>query len=72
VLDALREIVNSLEPTRAEHHLAATLADTYDLTYYDAAYAAVAKSRAATLVTLDGALLGARLGVKPSELIARL
>jgi predicted nucleic acid-binding protein len=72
VLDALREIADGLRPTAAEQRHAAVLAERYDLTYYDAAYAAVAESRSATLVTLDGALLSTGLGVKPSELVARL
>ena len=51
---------------------ATELAAQHDLTLYDAAYAAVAESREATLATLDTALLDAGLGTRPSELAARL
>lgn len=42
------------------------------LTLYDAAVAAVAGSRGATLVTLDGALLRAGLGSRPSKVASGL
>lgn len=47
------------------------LAERHDLTLYDAAYAAVAQSRSAELVTLDRALLDAKLGSRPSEVVRR-
>ena len=40
-----------------------------DLTFYDATYAAVARSRGAELATLDKALLRAGLGRRPSEIM---
>lgn len=67
VLEALDEICPAIRPDAAELRLAAELAARHDLTLYDAAYAAVAKSRDATLATLDAALLQAGLGRRPSE-----
>ena len=72
VLDALAEICLAVRPDAAELRVAAELAARHDLTLYDAAYAAVAESRNATLVTLDQALLDAGLGTRPSELTPRL
>ncbi len=72
VLEALAEICPALRPDTDELRLAAELADRHDLTLYDAAYAAVAESRGATLATLDRALLRAGLGRRPSELVAEL
>jgi predicted nucleic acid-binding protein len=72
VLDALRTICPAISPDADELLLAGELAERYDLTFYDAAYAAVARSREATLATLDGALLNAGLGLRPSELAAQL
>ena len=71
-LEALDLICPAVRPDRAEANLAADLAAKHDLTIYDAAYAAVAASRDATLATLDEPLLRAGLGHRPSELIARL
>jgi predicted nucleic acid-binding protein len=51
---------------------AARLAERHKLTLYDAAYAAVAQGRSAELVTMDRALLEAKLGVRPSELVAAM
>lgn len=68
VLDALAEICPAARPNPGELRLAAELADRHDLTLYDAAYAAVAENRQATLATLDRALLKAGLGSRPSEL----
>jgi predicted nucleic acid-binding protein len=72
VLEALAEICPALRPDPDELRLAAELADRHDLTLYDAAYAAVAENRGATLATLDRALLKAGLGSRPSELSGQL
>lgn len=69
VLDALSEICPALRPTRQELSLAAEMGQRHRLTIYDAAYAAVAQSRGATLVTLDRELLMAGLGVRPSQFV---
>jgi predicted nucleic acid-binding protein len=69
VLDALATICPAVRPTQEELRLATELVGEHDLTIYDAAYAAVAQSRNATLATLDKALLKAGLGVRPSELV---
>jgi predicted nucleic acid-binding protein len=71
VLDALGEVCATVSPDGADFRRAAELAEQHDLTLYDAAYAAVAESHGAALVTLDGALLEAGLGVRPRELAAR-
>jgi len=72
VLDALGEICPAIRPDVAELKLASKLAERHGLTLYDAAYAAVAQARDATLVTLDRSLLGAGLGISPSALLPRL
>jgi predicted nucleic acid-binding protein len=72
VLDSLAEVCPALRPSSDELRLATKLASRHELTLYDAAYAAVAKSREATLATLDRELLDAGLGSRPSELTARL
>jgi predicted nucleic acid-binding protein len=69
VLDALATICPAVRPTQEEFRLATELVDEHGLTIYDAAYAAVAQSRNATLATLDKELLKAGLGVRPSELV---
>jgi predicted nucleic acid-binding protein len=70
VLDSLGEICPAITPGHEDMQLACTLASEHELTLYDAAYAAVARRRGATLVTLDGRLLDRGLGQRPSELIA--
>jgi predicted nucleic acid-binding protein len=72
VLEALAEVCPALRPTPEELRRATQLVDQHDLTLYDAAYAAVAEGRKATLATLDKELLKAGLGTRPSELAARL
>lgn len=72
VLEALAEVCPALHPSPKELRLASELAERHDLTLYDAAYAAVAQSRTAELVTLDQALLAADLGSRPSELAATI
>lgn len=69
VVEALIEICPAVRPTIEEMRRAGELAERHDLTLYDAAYAAVAQSRSAQLVTLDRALLDAELGSRPSELV---
>lgn len=72
VLDALREICPAVTPTGEDLNAAARLAAEHDLTFYDAAYAAVANRHGAELATLDSALLRAGLGRRPSEIVAEL
>lgn len=72
VLEALTEICPAISPSPEQMRLASRLAEKHDLTLYDAAYAAVAQSRKAILVTLDRQLLDAGLGKPPSEVIAQL
>jgi predicted nucleic acid-binding protein len=72
VLAALREICPVLAPDDEDLGLAAELAAGHDLTLCDATYAAVARRRAAPLVTLDRDLLAAGLGTRPTDLVARL
>jgi len=61
-----------IAPTGEDLREAAALAEEHDLTFYDAAYAAVTRRRAAQLVTSDGELLRAGLGRRPSELAGEL
>lgn len=67
-LGALADICPRVVPTPDELAIAARLAAEHRLTFYDASYAAVAQARGATLATLDGALLSARLGTRPSAI----
>jgi predicted nucleic acid-binding protein len=69
VLDALADICPQVAPNRDELREAATLAERHGLTLYDAAYAAVAQARGATL---DEALLRSGLGRRPSAVVADL
>lgn len=72
VLEALAAICPAISPDSDDLRAAAALAEQHDLTLYDAAYAAVARRRGAHLATLDGELLQAGLGRRPSELIEEL
>jgi predicted nucleic acid-binding protein len=72
VIEALAEVCPAIRPSPEEMRVASQLAERHDLTLYDAAYAAVAQSRSAELVTLDRALLGANLGSRPSAYMAVL
>lgn len=72
VLKALVEICPAITPDTDDLREAAMLAERHSLTLYDAAYAAVARRRGAHLVTLDGELLRAGLGRRPSELVGEL
>ena len=56
----------------AEQRLAAQLAEEHTLTFYDAVYAAAARSRGAVLATADEALLAAGAGESPGSIAARL
>jgi predicted nucleic acid-binding protein len=69
VIEALVEICPSIRPSPEEMKAASLLAERHKLTLYDAAYAAVAQGRSAVLVTLDRALLDAKLGSRPEELV---
>lgn len=71
VLEALGDLCPhvSLEP--AERRLAADLAGEHGLTFYDAAYAAAARSRSGLLATFDRQLLAAGLGLRPSAILVR-
>jgi predicted nucleic acid-binding protein len=69
VLEALIEICPSIHPNSTEMRVASQLAERHDLTLYDAAYAAVAQGRSAELATLDRALLAAKLGSRPRDLL---
>lgn len=69
VLRALAEICPRVSLTDQEFTQAAVLAQRYDLTLYDAAYAAAAQSRGAALATLDQALLASGLGQRPSRIL---
>jgi predicted nucleic acid-binding protein len=69
VIEALVEICPAIRPSPEEMKAASRLAERHKLTLYDAAYAAVAQSRSAELATLDRALLDAKLGNRPRELI---
>jgi predicted nucleic acid-binding protein len=72
VLEALGEICDRVAPTDADLALTARLASDHELTFSDAAYAAVARSRAGPLATMDAALLKAGLGERPSAVVQRL
>jgi predicted nucleic acid-binding protein len=72
VLEALGVLCPAVRPDREELRLATELATRHELTFYDAAYTAVAKNREADLATLDHDLLDAGLGTRPGELVARL
>ncbi|MBW8059054.1 MAG: type II toxin-antitoxin system VapC family toxin [Solirubrobacterales bacterium] len=72
VLKALREICPLIAPDDADLSLAAELAVEHSLTFYDAAYAAVARQRGIPLASFDGELVDAGLAAQPDELIARL
>jgi predicted nucleic acid-binding protein len=72
VLAALREICLTITPGDEDLALAGGLAAEHGLTFYDAAYAAVAQRRDAPLVTFDRRLLAAGFGIRPPELLAQL
>jgi predicted nucleic acid-binding protein len=72
VLGALADICDRVAPDAQQLGEAAQLADQHQLTLYDAAYAAAARSRGGELATMDEALLQAGLGRRPSEIAASL
>ncbi len=72
VLEALAAICPQVSPTTGDLREAASLAERHGLTFYDAAYAAVARTRGAELATLDKALLRSGLGRSPSAILADL
>lgn len=72
VLEALSEICPTLHPTVEEQRDAAALAAQSGLTYYDAAYVAVARAREARLATHDTELLQLGFGERPTEILALL
>ncbi len=72
VLDALSEVCHAIVPTAEDLRTALELADEYDLTVYDAAYAAVARRRGAHLATFDKQLLASGLGRSPAQLLAEI
>jgi predicted nucleic acid-binding protein len=71
-LDDVRFICAVLTPGSRELRLAAQLAETHALTFYDAVYAAAARSRGAALATADRALLDSGAGELPAVIAARL
>jgi predicted nucleic acid-binding protein len=71
-LDDLRGICAPLAPRPGDLRIAAELAEAHPLTFYDAVYAAVARSRDAALATADRALIASGLGESPAAISARL
>ncbi len=69
VVAALGELCPAITPEPEDLAEAAALAQEHDLTFYDAAYAAVARRRGAALATFDRTLLRAGLGQTPGELV---
>jgi len=69
VIEALGEICPAIRPSPEEMKAASELAERHGVTLYDAAYAAVAQNRSAELATLDRALLDAKLGSRPLEVV---
>jgi len=72
VLEALGDLCPQVALEPAERRLAADLAKEHALTFYDAAYAAAARSRAGLLATFDRQLLSAGLGLRPSAVLERI
>jgi predicted nucleic acid-binding protein len=71
-LDDLRAICAVLAPSAGDLRLAAELAETHRLTFYDAVYAATARGRGAALATADQALLESGAGEPPGAIAERL
>jgi predicted nucleic acid-binding protein len=71
-LDDLRAICGALTVGAVEHRLAARIAEEHALTFYDAIYAAAARSRGSALATADKALLDAGEGETPGMIAAQL
>jgi len=72
VLGALDEICPRVTPTSTVLRDAADLAHEHKLTFYAAAYAAVARERGGMLATMDREIVGAGLGYRPSVVLLRL
>ena len=71
-LDDLRTICTPLTPSDHELRFAAGLAEAHELTFYDAAYAAVAQARGMAFATADAALLERGTGERAGEVAKRL
>jgi predicted nucleic acid-binding protein len=71
-LDDLSAICGTLTLSGADLRLAADIAAEHGLTFYDAAYAAAARSRHSALATADRALLEAGVGASPRAIAADL
>jgi predicted nucleic acid-binding protein len=72
VMEALDAICPRRGLTPPELADSLVLAEQHSLTVYDAAYAAVARSRGAHLATLDRLILQAGLGERPSQIVRGL
>jgi predicted nucleic acid-binding protein len=72
VLESLDVVCRHVSLSTSELVDALGLAEVHHLTVYDAAYAAVARSRHPRLATLDRLLLDSGLGERPSQIIAEL
>jgi predicted nucleic acid-binding protein len=70
-LDDLAELCPVVAPSPEELRSAAEIAARFDLTFYDAAYAAVAADRQAALATADRALLVAGVAETPGTLVVK-
>jgi predicted nucleic acid-binding protein len=71
-LDDIGAICATITPSAIDLRLAAQLAEAHGLTYYDAVYAAAARSRGVPLATADRALLDAGVGEQPGGIAVRL
>ena len=69
VLDGLADVCPPTTLTAQERAIAAELCAKHGLTFYDAAYAAVAAARSGTLATHDGVLLREGLGHRPIDVL---
>jgi predicted nucleic acid-binding protein len=71
-LESLITAVPNVTPDVDDLREAARLAEVHNLTFYDAAYAAVAMRRGAYLATLDQRLVASGLGQRPSAIVREL
>jgi predicted nucleic acid-binding protein len=71
-IEALVGLRRLITPDAEDLREAARLAEVHNLTFYDAAYAAVAVRRGAYLATLDSRLLASGLGQRPSVIVGEL
>ncbi len=72
VLEALTDVCPVISLDHARARLAAQIASRHGLTFYDAAYAAVAEHTGGFLATVDRQLLAAGLGLTPSAVLERV